>query len=160
MSAISSSGRSSWVPASVHCRPTSKPSSSSWASAASEAAWSTCTTASEPPASKPRSTMSTSPQDFNARIIDEFRANEGRVGGPFEGSTLLLLHHIGAKSGKDRINPLVYNRDGDRYVVFASKAGAPTNPDWYHNVKAHPDVTIEVGTDTIDVRAEEATGEE
>jgi deazaflavin-dependent oxidoreductase (nitroreductase family) len=104
--------------------------------------------------------MSTSPQDFNARIIDEFRANEGRVGGPFEGSTLLLLHHIGAKSGKDRINPLVYNRDGERYVVFASKAGAPTNPDWYHNLKAHPDVTIEVGTDTIDVRAEEATGEE
>jgi deazaflavin-dependent oxidoreductase (nitroreductase family) len=104
--------------------------------------------------------MSTSPQDFNARIIDEFRANEGRVGGPFEGSTLLLLHHIGAKSGKDRINPLVYNRDGERYVVFASKAGAPTNPDWYHNLKAHPDVTIEVGTDTIDVCAEEATGEE
>jgi len=104
--------------------------------------------------------MSTSPQDFNARIIDEFRANEGRVGGPFEGSTLLLLHHIGAKSGKDRINPLVYNRDGERYVVFASKAGAPTNPDWYHNLKAHPDVTIEVGTDTIGVRAEEATGEE
>lgn len=104
--------------------------------------------------------MSTSPEDYNARIIDEFRANEGRVGAPFEGSTLLLLHHVGAKSGKDRINPLVYNRDGDRYVIFASKAGAPTNPDWYHNLKAHPDVTIEVGTDTIEVRAEEATGEE
>jgi deazaflavin-dependent oxidoreductase (nitroreductase family) len=104
--------------------------------------------------------MSTSPQDFNARIIDEFRANQGRVGGPFEGSTLLLLHHVGAKSGQDRINPLVYSRDGDRYVVFASKAGAPTNPDWYHNLKAHPDVRIEVGTDTIDVRAEEATGQE
>lgn len=104
--------------------------------------------------------MSTSPQDFNARIIEEFRANEGRVGGPFEGSTLLLLHHVGAKSGKDRINPLVYNRDGDRYVVFASKAGAPTNPDWYHNLKAHPDVTIEVGTETIEARAEEATGED
>ncbi|MGN6868992.1 MAG: nitroreductase family deazaflavin-dependent oxidoreductase [Solirubrobacteraceae bacterium] len=104
--------------------------------------------------------MSTSPQDFNARIIEEFRANEGRVGGMFEGSTLLLLHHVGAKSGKDRINPLAYNRDGDRYVVFASKAGAPTNPDWYHNLKAHPDVRIEVGTDTIEARAEEATGEE
>ncbi len=104
--------------------------------------------------------MSTSPQDFNARIIEEFRANEGRVGGPFEGSTLLLLHHVGAKSGKDRINPLAYNRDGDRYVVFASKAGAPTNPDWYHNLKAHPDVTIEVGSDTIEARAEEATGED
>ena len=104
--------------------------------------------------------MSTSPEDYNARIINEFRANEGRVGAPFEGSTLLLLHHVGAKSGKDRINPLVYNRDGDRYVIFASKAGAPTNPDWYHNLKAHPDVTIEVGTDTIEVHAEEATGEE
>jgi deazaflavin-dependent oxidoreductase (nitroreductase family) len=104
--------------------------------------------------------MSTSPQDFNARIIDEFRANEGRVGGIFEGSTLLLLHHVGARSGKDRINPLAYNRDGDRYVVFASKAGAPTNPDWYHNLKANPNVTIEVGTDTITAVAGEATGDE
>jgi deazaflavin-dependent oxidoreductase (nitroreductase family) len=104
--------------------------------------------------------MSTSPQDFNARIIDEFHANEGRVGGPFAGSTLLLLHHVGAKSGKDRINPLAYHRDGDRYVIFASKAGSPTNPDWYHNLKANPNVTIEVGTDTIDVVAGEATGEE
>ena len=104
--------------------------------------------------------MSTSPQDFNARIIDEFRANEGRVGGIFEGSTLLLLHHVGARSGKDRINPLAYNRDGDRYVVFASKAGAPTNPDWYHNLKANPNVTIEVGTDTLQAVAGEATGQE
>jgi deazaflavin-dependent oxidoreductase (nitroreductase family) len=104
--------------------------------------------------------VSTSPQDFNARIIEEFHANEGRVGGPFADSTLLLLHHVGAKSGKDRINPLAYNRDGDRYVVFASKAGAPTNPDWYHNLKANPKVTIEVGTDTIDVVAGEARGEE
>ena len=104
--------------------------------------------------------MSTSPQDFNAQIIEEFHANQGRVGGPFEGATLLLLHHVGAKSGKDRINPLVYNRDADRYVVFASKAGAPTNPDWYHNLKANPNVAIEVGTETINVVAEEATGEE
>jgi deazaflavin-dependent oxidoreductase (nitroreductase family) len=104
--------------------------------------------------------MSTSPQDFNARIIEEFRANDGVVGGPFEGATLLLLHHVGARSGKDRINPLVYNRDGDRYVIFASKAGAPTNPDWYYNLKAHPNVTIEVGTDTIEVVATEATGDE
>src|ERR1700760_1247619 len=107
-----------------------------------------------------RSTMSTSPQDLNARIIEEFHANEGRVGGPFEGATLLLLHHVGAKSGKDRTNPLVYNRDGNRYVVFASKAGAPTNPDWYHNLKANPNVTIEVGTDTIEVTASEASGDE
>jgi deazaflavin-dependent oxidoreductase (nitroreductase family) len=93
-------------------------------------------------------------------LIEEFRANQGVVGGPFEGATLLLLHHVGAKSGKDRVNPLVYNRDGDRYVVFASKAGAPTNPDWYHNLKANPNITIEVGTDTIDVVASEASGEE
>jgi deazaflavin-dependent oxidoreductase (nitroreductase family) len=71
-----------------------------------------------------------------------------------------LLHHVGARSGKDRINPLVYHRDGDRYVVFASKAGAPTNPDWYHNLKANPNVTIEVGTDTIEVAASEASGDE
>ncbi len=104
--------------------------------------------------------MSTSPQDFNARIIEEFHANKGVVGGMFDGTTLLLLHHVGAKTGKDRINPLAYNRDGDRYVIFASKAGAPTNPDWYHNLKAHPTVTIEVGTDTIDVVATEAAGDE
>jgi deazaflavin-dependent oxidoreductase (nitroreductase family) len=104
--------------------------------------------------------MSTSPTDFNARIIEEFRANQGRVGGPFAGSTLLLLHHTGAKSGTERVNPLAYLRDGDRYVVFASKAGAPTNPDWYHNLKAHPNVRIEVGTDTIEVVASEAGREE
>jgi deazaflavin-dependent oxidoreductase (nitroreductase family) len=104
--------------------------------------------------------MSTSPDDFNARIIEEFRANQGRVGGPFEGGTLLLLHHVGARTGTPRVNPLAYNRDGDRYVVFASKAGAPTNPDWYHNLKAHPNVSVEVGTETIDVVATEALGEE
>jgi deazaflavin-dependent oxidoreductase (nitroreductase family) len=104
--------------------------------------------------------MSTSMNDFNAQIIEEFRANEGRVGGPFEGGTLLLLHHVGARTGTPRVNPLMYRRDGDRYVVFASKAGAPTSPDWYHNLKAHPNTTIEVGTDTIDVAASEAAGEE
>jgi deazaflavin-dependent oxidoreductase (nitroreductase family) len=104
--------------------------------------------------------MSTSPTDFNAQIIKEFHANEGRVGGMFDGLPLLLLHHTGAKSGNSRINPLAYQEDDGRYVVFASKAGAPTNPDWYHNLKAHPDVTIEVGTDTIDVLASEASGEE
>jgi deazaflavin-dependent oxidoreductase (nitroreductase family) len=101
-----------------------------------------------------------SPADFNARIIEEFRANDGRVGGVFEGTPLLLLHHTGARSGQGRINPLAYNRDGERYVVFASKAGALTNPDWYHNLKAHPNVQIEVGPDTIDVVASEAAGEE
>jgi deazaflavin-dependent oxidoreductase (nitroreductase family) len=103
--------------------------------------------------------MST-PADFNAQIIDEFHANEGRVGGPFEGLTLLLLHHTGAKSGASRINPLAYQSDAGRYVIFASKAGAPSNPDWYHNLKAHPKVEIEVGADTLDVVAEELTGEE
>lgn len=104
--------------------------------------------------------MSTSPTDFNAAITDEFRANQGRVGGPFQGATLLLLHHTGAKTGTARVNPLVYLADGDRYVIFASKAGAPTNPDWYHNLKAHPEVSVEVGTRTIDVTASEAVGEE
>jgi deazaflavin-dependent oxidoreductase (nitroreductase family) len=104
--------------------------------------------------------MSTSPTDFNAQIIEEFHANEGRVGGTFEGMPLLLLHHTGAKSGRSRVNPLAYQSDDGRYVVFASKGGAPTNPGWYHNLKAHPDTTIEVGTDTIDVVASEATGEE
>jgi deazaflavin-dependent oxidoreductase (nitroreductase family) len=104
--------------------------------------------------------MSSSPSDFNSRIIEEFHANAGRVGGMFENTPLLLLHHTGAKTGASRINPLAYNTDGDRYVIYASKGGAPSNPDWYHNLKAHPKVTIEVGTDTIDVLASEATGEE
>ncbi len=104
--------------------------------------------------------MSTSPADFNAKIIDEFRANEGRVGGMFDGVPLLLLHQTGAKSGEPRVNPLAYQEDAGRYVVFASKGGAPTNPGWYHNLKAHPDVAIEVGPRTIDVVASEATGDE
>jgi deazaflavin-dependent oxidoreductase (nitroreductase family) len=101
-----------------------------------------------------------SPADFNAQVIEEFRANDGIVGGMLEGMPVVLLHHTGAKSGTARINPLAYQRDGGRYVIFASKAGAPTNPDWYYNLKAHPDVKIEVGTETIDVTASEAEGEE
>ena len=104
--------------------------------------------------------MSTSPADFNAQIIEEFHSSEGRVGGMFEGMPLLLLHHTGAKSGKSRVNPLAYQADDGRYVVFASKGGAPSNPDWYHNLKANPQAKIEVGTDTIDVVASEASGEE
>ncbi len=104
--------------------------------------------------------MATSPAEFNAKIIEEFHANEGSVGGMFDGMPLLLLHHTGAKSGQRRINPLAYQSDGGRYVVFASKGGAPSHPDWYRNLVAHPDATIEVGTDTIDVLASEATGEE
>jgi deazaflavin-dependent oxidoreductase (nitroreductase family) len=104
--------------------------------------------------------MSTTPADWNAQIIEEFHANDGRVGGMFEGMPLLLLHHTGAKTGTSRINPLAYLADGDRYVIFASKGGAPENPAWYHNLKAHPKVTIEVGTDKLDAVASEASGEE
>ncbi len=89
----------------------------------------------------------------NKKIIDEFRANEGRVGGPFEGKSLLLLHTKGAKSQQERINPVACIQDGDRFVVFASKAGAPTNPDWYYNVVADPLVTVEVGTEKFQARA-------
>ncbi|HEY9153471.1 MAG TPA: nitroreductase family deazaflavin-dependent oxidoreductase [Anaerolineales bacterium] len=89
----------------------------------------------------------------NKKIIDEFRANRGKVGGPFEGRTLLLLYNKGAKSGKERINPVAYVRDGDRLVVIASKGGAPTHPDWYYNVVAHPELTVEVGTEKFQVRA-------
>src|SRR4051794_18337035 len=100
--------------------------------------------------------MSTSPAEFNARIIEEFRANDGVVGGMFEGMPMLLLHHVGAKSGTPRVNPLAYQADNGRYVILASKGGAPTNPDWYYNLKANPDVTIEVGTDTFEAVASEA----
>ena len=98
--------------------------------------------------------------DYNSQIIDEFRANEGRVGGMWEGTPMVLLHHTGAKSGKHRVTPVAYLSDGGRYVVIASNGGAPTSPDWYHNLKAHPNITIKVGTATIDVAASEATGEE
>ncbi len=99
-------------------------------------------------------------QDFNSQVIEEYRANGGRVGGMFENMPLLLLHHIGAKSGQERIAPLAYAQDADRYVIFASKAGAPTNPGWYRNLVAHPRTTIEIGTETLQVTAEEVTGEE
>ncbi|HWE10440.1 MAG TPA: nitroreductase family deazaflavin-dependent oxidoreductase [Solirubrobacteraceae bacterium] len=104
--------------------------------------------------------MSTSPDDFNTRVIEEFRASDGRVGGPFEQMPLLLLHHTGARSGTERVNPLAYLRDADRYVIFASKGGAPTHPDWYHNLRAHPEVAIEVGPETMRAVASEATGDE
>jgi deazaflavin-dependent oxidoreductase (nitroreductase family) len=104
--------------------------------------------------------MAASPSDYNARIIAEFRTNAGHVGGPFENSQLLLLHHTGAKSGAPRINPVAYHRDEGRYVIVASKGGAPTNPAWYYNLKAHPEVEIEVGTDSIAAIANEVTGEE
>ncbi len=89
----------------------------------------------------------------NQRIINEFRTNGGKVGGGFEGRTLLLLHTKGAKSGQERINPTAYVRDGDRLVVIASKGGAPTNPDWYYNLLENPLVTVEVGTENFQARA-------
>jgi deazaflavin-dependent oxidoreductase (nitroreductase family) len=104
--------------------------------------------------------MSTSAAEFNTKLVDEFRANQGRVTGVFEGTPLLVLHHTGAKSAEDRITPIAYLGDNGRYVVIASNGGAPTSPHWYHNLKAQPRVTIEVGTQTIDVVASEATGEE
>ena len=98
--------------------------------------------------------------DFNEQIVDEFRTNGGQVGGMFEHATLLLLHHRGAKSGTDRVSPLGYMPLEDGYAIFASKAGAPTNPAWYHNLVANPDTTVEVGTETVAVRARVARGEE
>jgi deazaflavin-dependent oxidoreductase (nitroreductase family) len=100
------------------------------------------------------------PNDWNTKIIEEFRANEGKVGGPFTGAPILLLHHRGAKTGTERVNPLAYQPVDDHFAIFASKGGAPTNPDWYHNVRANPDVTVEIGTDTIPVHARVAEGEE
>ena len=91
--------------------------------------------------------------DWNQKIIEEFRANDGIVGGPFEGKTLLLLHTTGAKSGLPRVNPLMTYQDGNQYVIVASKGGAPTNPDWYYNVVANQEVSVEVGTDKFDATA-------
>ncbi len=91
--------------------------------------------------------------DFNTKIIEEFRANDGKVGPPFEGAPLLLLHSTGAKSGQERVHPMVFQPVGDAWAVFASKAGAPTNPDWYHNLVANPEVTLEVGEERFKARA-------
>jgi deazaflavin-dependent oxidoreductase (nitroreductase family) len=104
--------------------------------------------------------MTRETNDWNAQIIEEFRANDGKVGGRFEGAPLLLLHSTGARSGQERVNPMMYQAVGDAFAVFASKGGAETNPDWYHNLLAHPDARVEVGTDTIGVRARVATGAE
>jgi deazaflavin-dependent oxidoreductase (nitroreductase family) len=91
--------------------------------------------------------------DWNATVIEEFRSNDGVVGGQFEGAPVLLLHTKGAKSGKERINPMMYlDYEGKRYI-FASYAGAPTHPDWYHNLVANPDVTVEAGTETYEATA-------
>jgi len=98
--------------------------------------------------------------DFNRKVIEEFRANEGKVGGPFEGAPVLLLTSTGAKSGEQRTTPVVYQKDGERMVIFASKAGAPSNPAWYHNLVANPTATVEVGPDTVAVEALVTEGNE
>jgi deazaflavin-dependent oxidoreductase (nitroreductase family) len=98
--------------------------------------------------------------DWNRQTIETFRANGGKVGGMWEGRPLLLLTTTGAKSGQRRTNPTMYLRDGDRLLVFASKSGAPTNPDWYYNLLAHPEVTVEVGSETYAATATVLSGEE
>jgi deazaflavin-dependent oxidoreductase (nitroreductase family) len=98
--------------------------------------------------------------DYNRGIIEEFRANGGKVGGPFNGAPMVLLTTKGAKSGREHTTPLVYLPDGDRLIVFASMGGAPKNPAWYHNVRANPDVTVEVGTEKRSMRATVITGAE
>jgi deazaflavin-dependent oxidoreductase (nitroreductase family) len=102
----------------------------------------------------------TAVNDFNQSIIAEFRANAGKVGGRFAGAPMLLLSTTGAKSGQQRTTPLVYLPDGERFIIFASKGGAPQHPSWYHNLVAHPDTVVEVGTETIPVTATVITGEE
>jgi deazaflavin-dependent oxidoreductase (nitroreductase family) len=99
--------------------------------------------------------------DWNSKIIAEFRSNDGKVGGPFEGAPLLLLHTTGARTGQERVNPVMY-RDlgGGHYAVFASKAGAPTNPDWFHNLVTSPRVSAEIGTTTEQFKARVAEGDE
>ena len=98
--------------------------------------------------------------DFNKQIMEEFHANGGKVGGRFEGRDMLILTTTGAKSGQMRWNPMVYSKDGDRYIVVASKGGAPTSPDWYHNLVANGSCVIEVGNDVISVEATMAAGAE
>jgi deazaflavin-dependent oxidoreductase (nitroreductase family) len=98
--------------------------------------------------------------DFNGKVISEFRANGGKVGGFFEGQPLLLLHHAGAKTGAERLNPLVYLQVGSSYAIFASAGGQPRDPQWFRNLVAGPDVTLEVGTSTVKARARVAEGDE
>jgi deazaflavin-dependent oxidoreductase (nitroreductase family) len=103
--------------------------------------------------------MAETPAEYNAKVIGDFRASSGRVGGIWEGTPLLLLHHTGAKSGASRVNPVAYLPDDEGYLIWAANGGAPQNPAWYQNLKTHPITRIEVGSETIDVMAEEATGD-
>ncbi len=98
--------------------------------------------------------------DRNPLIIEEFRKNQGKVGGHFAGAPMLLLHTVGAKSGQSRTNPVMYLPERDRWIIFATKAGGPTSPDWYHNLLANPNVTVEVGTETFEAIATVVAGKE
>jgi deazaflavin-dependent oxidoreductase (nitroreductase family) len=99
-------------------------------------------------------------EEFNRGVIEEFRANDGKVGGPFEGAPVLLLTTVGAKSGEHRTTPVMYLPDGERMIIFASLGGAPNNPAWFHNLVANPSTTVEVGTDKVEVDAVVTSGEE
>ena len=105
-------------------------------------------------------TTSTAHQDWNTQIIEEFRANGGKVGGPFAGASMILIHHVGARTGTRRVTPLVYFQDGDDILIAASKAGAPTNPDWYYNITKNPRIDVEVGTETYAVDVHELDPQE
>lgn len=96
--------------------------------------------------------------DWNTKIIEEFRANQGKVGGQFEGAPMILVHHVGRTSGIERVNPLVYFPDGDSMVIVASAGGAPRHPDWYHNLAAVSRTQVEVGTETFPVQVSEVDG--
>ena len=98
--------------------------------------------------------------EFNRNLIDEFRANDGKVGGPFAEAPLLLLTTTGAKSGRKHTTPLVYQKDGDRIVIFGSKGGAPSHPAWYHNLVANPRATVELAGETFEATAVTAEGVE
>ena len=98
--------------------------------------------------------------DFNRQVIEEFRANNGVVTGQFAGAPMILVNHRGAKSGTEYTSPLVYTRDGDNFVIIASKGGAPADPQWFRNLVANPDITVEVGAQRIPVRARVAEGDE
>jgi deazaflavin-dependent oxidoreductase (nitroreductase family) len=105
------------------------------------------------------SSPAVSPDDYNTRIIEEFRANDGRVGGPWTGTTLILIHHIGARSGIEHITPLGCSpRGAGRFAIIASNGGSPTHPAWYYNLKANPRIQVEVGDQTFTVLAEELGG--
>lgn len=104
--------------------------------------------------------MSNEMNDFNLKVIEEFRANAGVVGGPFAGAPMVLITHTGAKSGKTYTSPLVYSLDGDAVVIIASMGGAPTDPQWFRNLVANPKVVVEVGTDRYDAIARVTKGEE